>query len=311
MTTPITTVAYLGPAGTFAESAVMSLPSLTDADHEPAGSVIGALDRVRDESADAAVVPIENSIEGSVSGTLDELSAPPPLRITAEVAVPVRFTLMAQRDMDLAEITAVGTHPHASAQCRRWLHEQMPQARVIATDSTAGAAAALAQGTDRFQAAIGNHLAAQRFGLVALVSDIADNREAVTRFVQVERPGRLPAPTGADKTSLLLFMKDNRSGALLQILTELAVRGINMTRLESRPTRQVLGEYCFSVDIEGHVAEARIGEALLGLHRICADVRFLGSYPRLDGKQPVLPQGLADDDYAAASAWLADLRAGR
>lgn len=106
-------------------------------------------------------------------------------------------------------------------------------------------------------------------------------------------------------------MKDNRSGALLQILTELAVRGINMTRLESRPTRQVLGEYCFSVDIEGHVAEARIGEALLGLHRICADVRFLGSYPRLDGKQPVLPQGLADDDYAAASAWLADLRAGR
>lgn len=160
MTTPIRSVAYLGPAGTFAESAVMSLPSVAGAVQEPAGSVIGALDRVRDGSVDAAVVPIENSIEGSVSGTLDELSAAPPLRITAEVAVPVRFTLMAQRPMALADITAVGTHPHASAQCRRWLHEQMPQARVVATDSTAGAAEGLAQGTAEFQAAIGNHLAA-------------------------------------------------------------------------------------------------------------------------------------------------------
>ncbi|MCB0916930.1 MAG: ACT domain-containing protein, partial [Actinobacteria bacterium] len=167
----------------------------------------------------------------------------------------------------------------------------LPDARVIPTSSTAAAAEAVAAGTDEFTAAIGNALAAQRFGLVSLADDIADNREALTRFVRVERPGTLPAPTGCDKTSLLLFMKANRSGALLEILTEFAVRGINMTRLESRPTRQVLGEYCFSVDIEGHVAEARIGEALIGLHRICADVVFLGSYPRLDGVASIVPEG--------------------
>lgn len=303
-------IAYLGPAGTFAESAARQVTPGDE--HIPAPSVIAALDMVRRGDVDAAVVPIENSVEGSVSGTLDELSAAPALRITAETAVPVRFTLMAAEDPgDLRAITTVGTHPHASAQCRRWIHENLPDARVIPTSSTAAAAEAVAAGTDEFTAAIGNALAAQRFGLVSLADDIADNREALTRFVRVERPGTLPAPTGCDKTSLLLFMKANRSGALLEILTEFAVRGINMTRLESRPTRQVLGEYCFSVDIEGHVAEARIGEALIGLHRICADVVFLGSYPRLDDVASVVPEGLTDHDYASAQQWLADLRADR
>ena len=302
-------IAYLGPAGTFAESAARQLTP--DDRHVPAHSVIAALDMVRHGDVDAAVVPIENSVEGSVSGTLDELSAAPALRITAETAVPVRFTLMApEAPADLRDIAAVGTHPHASAQCRRWIYENLPDATVVPTSSTAAAAEALAGGTAEFSAAIGNALAAERFGLVALADDIADNREAVTRFVRVERPGSLTGPTGCDKTSLMLFMKSNRSGALLEILTEFAVRGINMTRLESRPTRHALGEYCFSVDIEGHVAEARIGEALLGLHRICADVVFLGSYPRLDGVESVVPEGLTDRDYASAHEWLDDLRAG-
>ncbi len=302
------TVAYLGPEGTFCESAARQLtPAET---RVPAASVVAALEQVRTGDAAAAIVPIENSVEGSVSGTLDELAALPALRITAETAVPVRFTLMAPASVPLSEIRAVGTHPHASAQCRRWIHDNLPHADIVATSSTAAAAQALAEGTAAFDAAIGNRLAAERFGLVPLADDIADNREAVTRFVRVERPGTLPPLTGSDKTSLLLYMKANRSGALLEILTEFAVRGINMTRLESRPTRQVLGEYCFSVDIEGHVAEARIGEALLGLHRICADVVFLGSYPRLDGEASVAPEGLTDADYAAARHWLDRLRAG-
>lgn len=304
------TIAYLGPEGTFAHSAVQQLWP-TETDLHPATSVIAALDQVRSGVVAAAVVPIENSVEGSVSGTLDELSASPALRITAEAAVPVRFTLMAPAQVALTDISAVGTHPHAAAQCRRWLHENLPQATVVTTASTAGAAEELASGGAAFDAAIGNALAAEHFGLSALVADIADNREAVTRFVQVERPGRLPEPTGADKTSLLLFMRANRSGALLEILTEIAVRGINMTRLESRPTRHALGEYCFSVDIEGHVAEARVGEALMGLRRACADVAFLGSYPRLDGRSPDLPAGVSDTDYAAADEWLETIRAGR
>lgn len=310
MTTPIRTVAYLGPEATFAESAVRSLAHLSGAEHIPAASVIAALDLVRAGEVDAAVVPIENSVEGSVSGTLDELSSAPALRITGEVAVPVRFTLMAAEPVSLADIESVGSHPHGLAQCRRWLFANLPHARAVPTSSTAGAAAAVADGTADFDAAIGNHLAAERFGLVAIADDIADNREATTRFVQVQQPGRPPAVTGADKTSLLLFMRANRSGALLEILQEFAARGINMTRLESRPTRKALGEYCFSVDVEGHIADARIGAALIGLHRICADVVFLGSYPRLDGRQPELPQGVSDDDFAEGEDWLRRLRAG-
>lgn len=308
---PPAAIAYLGPAGTFADSAVRQMPHLVGARHLAAPSVIAALELVRSGQVGAAVVPIENSVEGSVSGTLDEISAAPALHITAEVAVPVRFTLMSKEPMALSAVRSVGTHPHAAAQCRRWIFENLPQAEVVTTGSTAGAAEELASGTDSFDAAIGNRLAAEQFGLVPLVDDIADNREAVTRFVQVEQPGRMPEPTGADKTSLLLFMKSNRSGALLEILTEIAVRGINLSRLESRPTRQVLGEYCFSVDLEGHVAESRVGEALMGLHRTCSDVVFLGSYPRLDGREPELPAGVSDAGYRDAGEWLAALRANR
>lgn len=304
------TVAYLGPRGTFAERAARRLTQSEATELRPASSVVAALDLVRAGEVASAVVPIENSIEGSVSGTLDELSASPALRIIAEVAVPVRFTLMARTPLSLSQITAVGTHPHGAAQCRRWLHDNLPGASVEPTSSTAGAAQQLAEGTAGFDAAIADHLAAEHFDLVSVVDDIADNPEAATRFVQVAPPGPPNAPTGADKTSLLLFMNANRSGALLEILTEFAVRDINMTRLESRPTRKQLGEYCFSVDIDGHVADERVGEALIGLRRACADVVFLGSYPRLDGRSTEIPAGQSDEDYRASREWLAGLREG-
>ncbi len=304
------TVAYLGPRGTFAERAARRLTQSQDEDLRPASSVIAALEMVRSGEVQSAVVPIENSIEGSVSGTLDELSAAPALQITAEVAVPVRFTLMARPGVGLPDVRAVGTHPHAAAQCRRWLFENLPGASVELTSSTAGAAEQLAAGVAGFDAAIADHLAAEHFDLVSLVDDIADNPEGATRFVQVALPTPPGPPSGADKTSLLLFMHANRSGALLEILTEFAVRGINMTRLESRPTRKLLGEYCFSVDIEGHIADARVGEALIGLRRACADVVFLGSYPRLDGRLTELPPGQSDEDYRASREWLQSLRAG-
>ena len=141
-----------------------------------------------------------------------------------------------------------------------------------------------------------------------LAEDIQDNDDATTRFVLVRLPGEIPAPTGADKTTLSLYMRQDEPGALLAILTEFAVRGVNMTRIESRPTKKALGDYFFSVDVEGHVADARVSEALMGLHRICLDVRFLGSYPRHDGREPVLRPGVTDTDFAEASKWLDQLK---
>ena len=137
-----------------------------------------------------------------------------------------------------------------------------------------------------------------------MAAEIADNPDAVTRFVLVSRPGHVAPPTGADKTTMVLFMREDHPGALLEILEQFASRGVNLCRIESRPTKRTLGDYCFSVDAEGHVADARLAEALMGLHRICADVVFLGSYPRADRTEPKVPRGTSNADYAAAAAWL-------
>lgn len=303
-------VVFLGPRGTFAQAALAALPELSGAEAVPVPSVTAALDAVRSGDADAALVPIENSVEGSVSGTLDELASGDPLEITNEIAVPVRFALLGAARIELPEIRSVGTHPHAAAQCRRWMHDNIPQAELVPTTSTAGAAEALRTGDADYQTAIAQRVAADLYDLEVLVDGIADNDEASTRFVVVQRPGAIPARTGADKTSLVLYIKANRAGALLEILTEFAVRGINLTRIESRPTRRALGDYSFSLDLEGHVADSRVGEALMGLRRVCADIRFLGSYPRHDGKEPNLREGVSDADFGSAREWLQSIRAG-
>jgi prephenate dehydratase len=159
-----------------------------------------------------------------------------------------------------------------------------------------------------FDAAICAPVARDMYGLVTAASNIGDSDDAVTRFVLVARPGHLPPRTGHDKTTLMAYMREDRPGALLEILQQLAVRGVNMCRIESRPTKTTLGSYCFSVDAEGHIDDARMAEALVGLRRICQDVVFLGSYPRADDRAQFIPVGGTDDDYAAAHAWLASLR---
>jgi prephenate dehydratase len=151
-------------------------------------------------------------------------------------------------------------------------------------------------------------VAGELYGLTAVASDIADNPDAVTRFVLVSRPGPVGAPTGADKTTLVLFMRQDHPGALLEILEQFASRGVNLCRIESRPTKRTLGDYCFSVDAEGHIGDARLAEAMMGLHRTCAEVVFLGSYPRADRVQPLVPPGTANADYAAAASWLSRLK---
>lgn len=302
------TYAFLGPRGTFAEAAwrVLGMP---DTDGQPAPSVTVALDLVRSGEVRGALVPIENSVEGSVATTLDELATGSPLVITAEVSIPVQFALLVRPGTSISDVRVVATHPHAQAQCRGWLAENLPESVVIPAMSTAGAAQALTEGAT-YDAAIAQRIAAEQYGLDILADGIADNDDATTRFIVVEQPGPLPERTGADKTTLVLFMHADHPGALLEILTELSVRGINMTRIESRPTRRAMGDYFFSIDCEGHVDDERVGEALKGLHRICAHVRFLGSYPRHDGRQPLIRKGVSDSDFTDADEWLRGVRSG-
>lgn len=299
---------YLGPEGTFAEAALLSIPGAKEAELPPSVTVPAALEAVRRGEADGALVPLENSVEGAVPTTLDELANGEPLHITREVLLPVTFALMAAPGTELEDIRTVGTHPHAEAQCRRWLAQRLPLARHLLSPSTADAARSIADGEGRFDAAIAAPLAAERYGLAVLATDVGDNPSAVTRFVLVARPGSLPAPTGADRTTVVVFISDDHAGALLELLTEFNQRGVNLTRIESRPTGERLGHYCFSIDCEGHISDARLGEALSALHRICEEVRFVGSYPRADGQPPTSRPGTSDADFAAAAQWLAGLR---
>ncbi len=302
--------AFLGPEGTFTEQALRTLPAAATAQLQPSATVTVALDAVRAGEADGAVVPIENSVEGSVPVTLDELATGEPLMITREMTVPVAFSLLARPGTQADAVRRVATHPHAAAQTRRWCALHLPQAEVVHTTSTAHAAFMLTQPDPPWQAAISAPVAADHYRLATLATGIGDNAEALTRFVLVSRPGPPPPTTGRDKTSVVAFMREDHPGALLEILEQLTVRGVNMTRIESRPTGAALGNYCFSLDLEGHVEDARVGEALMGLRRVCADVRFLGSYERHDGVAPVIRAGTSDREFADATAWLARLRDG-
>jgi len=302
--------AYLGPAGTFTEQALRSVSAAARAELQPCATVTLALDAVRDGEADAAVVPIENSVEGSVPVTLDELATGEPLMITREMTVPIAFSLLARPGTAPEDVKVVATHPHAAAQTRRWMALHLPDAEIVHAQSTAAAAAAVAVPESSWDAAISAPLAAEHYRLAVLAQGIGDNPGAITRFVLVSRPGTPPPRTGRDKTSLVAFMRDDHPGALMEILEQLTMRGVNMTRIESRPTGAALGNYCFSIDCEGHVDDARVGEALMGLRRVCADVRFLGSYERHDGIAPTVRAGTSDAEFADATSWLARLRHG-
>ena len=312
--TPPTRFVYLGPEGTFTEQALRTIPAAEHGVRTPARSVPEALDAVRAGDADAALVPLENSVGGAVPVTLDELTGGAPLMITREVVLPVEFVLGGREPMPLNEIRTVAAHPQASAQCRNWLMAHLPDAVVVDVLSNATAAVAAAEG--QYDAAICAPIGIGRNSLTVLADKIADHADAVTRFALVSRPAPPAAPTGDDVTSLAVYIAHDRVGALLAVLTEFAVRGVNLSRIESRPTGEQLGLYVFFLDCTGHVAEPRLGEALQGLRRICAEVRFLGSYPRhrwstAAGERPVpSPAGLSDADFADSAAWLRKVRAG-
>src|SRR3954451_25009178 len=297
---------YLGPAGTFTEAALRTLPEAEGAEIEPAPSVVAALEAVREGLGGAPPLPFENSVGGGVPATLDERIAGDPVHIRREVLLPIRFALLGRPGTALEDVETVGGHPHSQPQCRHWLGRNLAGYRCQPAASNADAARDVGRGL--IDAALAGAFAAEQYGLEVLADDVHDVDGAVTRFVLVVRPGAPPPRTGADRTTVVAFERDDHPGALLEMLTEFAVRGVNLSRLESRPTGQGLVRYCFSIDCEGHVADARVGEALSALHRICADLRFLGSYPRADGKTPRLRLGVADDNFAEAHRWLEGIR---
>ena len=298
---------YLGPAGTFTEAAL--IPLLKPEDKSvPAVNVTAALDAVRSGTADYAIVPIENSVEGVVARTLDELASGAPLLIIGESILSVSFALMVKPGIKISDIKRLATHPHAEAQCREYIAKKIPGAEVIMTASTAAGAEAVAKG--EADGALAAAVAAKNFNLEVIAEDVGDKQAAVTRFVTVSRPGKIAAPTGSDRTSLVVFIAADHSGALLEILTEFAVRGVNLTFIQSRPNGVELGQYHFIIDVEGHIEDARVGDTLKALYRICADVRFLGSYARADKVLPTLNKATEDKAFDIAETWLKRMRSG-
>ena len=271
----MSTYAYLGPVGTFTEAALKKITQNSDT-RTPYANVTATLDAVRSGQAEYALVPIENSVEGVVARTLDELATGTPLVITGEVTLPVSFALMVKPGNKA--INRIATHPHAESQCRTYVAKNYPHAELIPTASTAAAAEAISRG--EFDAAIASAAAAEHFGLELIAQDIGDNNGAVTRFVLAHKPGLKTASTGNDRTSLAVFIDIDHAGALLEILSVFAKYEVNLTFIQSRPTGRELGHYHFIIDVEGHIDDAGVGQAVKDLEAICDEIRFLGSYPR-------------------------------
>lgn len=303
---------YLGPSGTFTEAALLTVPGALDAARVPATSVPDALERLRNGEADAAMVPIENSVEGGVTATLDAIAAGgADLRIIREVLVPITFVLVARPGVSLEDIRTVSTHTHAWAQVRAWVAANLRGVDYVPGSSTAAAALGLLHENPGYQAAVCSPTVAQQHpDLEVLAHNIGDNKNAVTRFVLVARNKPAPAPTGADKTTLVIPLPQDRPGALLDLLEQFSTRGINLSRIESRPTGEFLGSYFFSIDIDGHLHDARVRDALRGIHRVSPGVQYLGSYPRADQRVTAVDTLHSEDAFDAARDWVEALFVG-
>jgi prephenate dehydratase len=298
-------IAFFGPSGTFTEMALAQLES-SGAFAAPVARVAAlsqgaALEMVRDGAAEGAVVPIESSVEGSISPTLDALAIGSRLQIVAETELDVTFTILARPGTELSRIRTIAAYPVAAAQVRMWLERRLPQAELYTSASNAAAAEDVVAGLA--DAAVSTALAGERLGLAELASGVADHDHAVTRFVLVTRPRRAPARTGADRTSLVVLELSKEPGSLMGVLAEFAARGVDLTRIESRPTRTGMGTYRFYLDCVGHIDDPAVAESLKALHRTAGRIRFLGSWPAST------PNGTLPPDRPAA-AWLEDLKKG-
>lgn len=297
---------YLGPAGTFTEAALKQVPEAAGATWHSVNNVGQALDEVISGRSTAAMIAIENSIDGGVSASQDALASIPNLRIIGEYLVPVNFVLVGRPGAVLADVKVVSAHPVAYAQSHLWLDAHLPEhAHLPATSNVAAAAGLLDDITA--DAAIAPPGIVAHYPVHVLANEIGDNPNAVTRFVLVSRTTTLPARTGSDKTSLIAELPDDKAGRLLEMLEQFATRGVNMSLLESRPIGDALGRYRFVIDLDGHVHDERVADALLGLKRFSPNVIFLGSYPRADKLAITVTPRYGDDTFTEAREWLGGL----
>ncbi|MET0932460.1 MAG: prephenate dehydratase [Mycetocola sp.] len=306
---PLRTYSYLGPRGTFTEAALAQVPEAVGQNWRSVNNVGEALDDVIEGRSDAAVIAIENSIEGGVSVAQDALATMPGLRIIGEYLVPVNFVLVARRGTTLADVKVINAHPVAYAQCHLWVDAILPEHGHIPATSNVAAASALLE-NELADAAIAPPGIVGHYDVDVLAENIGDNPNAVTRFLLVSKTTELPEPTGADKTSLIAELPVDRAGALLELLEQFSTRGVNMSLIESRPIGDELGRYRFIIDADGHIRDERVADALLGVRRFSPGVMFLGSYPRADKASITFDPKYSDEVFAEARDWLRGLITG-
>ncbi len=299
-------VGFFGPFGTFTQQALTTLTDLADAEHVPYRTVPDVLDAVETGDVDFGLVPIENSIEGMVNFTQDALAFDHDLLIVREVVIDIEHCLMARPGVGLDDVIEVYSIPVATAQCHRYLREHLPEAEVLASNSTADAARVVAEGTSA-SAALSPRVAADLYGLDIIAADIADHEGNQTRFVLVAREG-VPAPTGHDRTALVIYQRADEPGSLVSILQEFTARRINLSNLTSRPTKAGgLGDYCFIVYAESHVADELLADTMRALHAKQGGVKFLGSYPAA-GDHAESAREHADTRWREADDWVSAIR---
>ena len=305
--TPSTRVGFLGPLGTFTEQALKTQPDLAAAEHVLYRTMPDVLDAVQHGEVDLGFVAIENSIEGAVNLTQDELAFNHDLLIQREVVLNIEHCLMAKPGTTLADVDVVLSIPVASAQCHAYLRNHVGQAALKAANSTAEAARIVAEELGGGAAAVAPRAAAELYGLEIIAADIADHPGNQTRFVVVAKEG-VPAPTGHDRTALVIYQRADEPGSLISILQEFAARRINLSNLLSRPTKDGgLGDYCFVVYADGHVADELVADAMRALRIKQGKVKFLGSYPAA-GEHAAQVRDHADARWRDADEWLQRLR---
>lgn len=303
------TYSYLGPAGTFTWTALTQVPAAQGAVWRSVNNVGEAFDDVAAGRSVAAMIAIENSVDGGVTATQDALANIPGLRIVGEYLVPVDFALVARAGTALAEVRVVAAHPVAYGQCHHWLDAHLPGHEHLPSTSNVAAAAGLLENAIA-DAAIAPPGIEKEYPLEVLAEHIGDNPNAVTRFVLVSASKALPARTGADKTSLIVELPTDQPGALVEMLEQFATRGVNLMLLQSRPIPDDFGRYRFVVDLEGHLEDERVADALLGLKRFSPKVIFLGSYPRADRSPADVDARYRDEVFIEARDWLRGIVAG-
>jgi len=300
-------VGFFGPFGTFTEQAVRSQPDLAGEELVAFPSVPDVLDAVASGDVDCGVVPIENSIEGVVNFTQDALCFDYELLITREVVVDIELCLVGPAGQSIEDAKVVLSLPVATAQCHRFLREHLPDAEIRPAASTAEAARLVAEGAPDGTVAVSPRVAADLYGLEVLAGGIEDHAGNQTRFVLVARDG-IPAPTGHDRTAMVVYQRADEPGSLISILQEFAARRINLSNLISRPTKRGgLGDYCFVIYAEAHISDELMADALRELHAKQGSVKFFGSYPAA-GEHATSARENADARWRSADDWVAALR---